>query len=42
MPFSEIISEQDNFNTYPAYLIRAESGATEYLLDRQASSLLVS
>lgn len=39
---AEIISEQDNFNTYPAYLIRAESGATEYLLDRQASSLLVS
>ena len=39
---SEIIYETGDFNSYPAYLVRAESGATEYLLDRQASSLLVS
>lgn len=39
---SEIIYEKGDFNIYPAYLIRAESGATEYLLDVQASSLLVS
>jgi 6-phosphogluconolactonase len=39
---SEVIYETGDFNSYPAYLVRAESGATEYLLDRQASSLLVS
>tara|TARA_R110002167_G_scaffold54096_1_gene154414 strand:- start:1240 stop:1980 length:741 start_codon:yes stop_codon:yes gene_type:complete len=39
---SDIILEKGDFNTYPAYLVRTESGCTEYLLDQQASSLLAS
>jgi 6-phosphogluconolactonase len=39
---ADIIQERGTFKSYPAYLIRAQSGSTEYLLDLHASSLLVS
>lgn len=38
---AEIILKRGQFSSYPAYLIRAESGQTEYLLDTDASSLLI-
>ena len=39
---SDIIDQKGDFDSYPAFLIRSESGSTEYLLDEQASSLLIS
>lgn len=38
---SEILNEDGNFKDYPAYLICSEEGLTEYLLDAEASYLIL-